>query len=69
MVPLETAMRGAANCEDDDGKSPPDSARGVRRPYEAPRIVWTEDYEPMSFGISCAKQPGNPPCNTGPLSG
>jgi hypothetical protein len=33
-----------------------------RRGYEAPKIVWREVYEPVSFGISCAKEPGNPPC-------
>ena len=36
--------------------------------YEAPRIVWREPYQPLTFGVSCAKQPGNPGCNTGPLS-
>jgi len=39
-----------------------DDAGIGRRPYEPPRIVWREAYEPVSFGISCAKQPGNPPC-------
>jgi hypothetical protein len=38
-----------------------------RRAYEAPRIVWVEPYAPVSFGLSCAKQPGNPPCNPGPV--
>ena len=33
-----------------------------RRPYEPPRIVWREAFEPVSFGVSCAKEPGNPPC-------
>ena len=41
--------------------------RGVTR-YEPPRIVWREPYEPLSFGISCAKQQGNPVCNPGPGS-
>jgi hypothetical protein len=36
--------------------------------YEPPRIVWREPYEPRSFGVSCAKQPGNPGCNPGPFS-
>ena len=36
--------------------------------YEAPRIVWREAYEPLSFGLSCAKQPGNPGCGPGPYS-
>ena len=33
-----------------------------RRPYDPPRIVWREAYEPVSFGVSCAREPGNPPC-------
>ena len=37
-----------------------------RRPYAAPQIVWREPYEPVSFGVSCARQPGNPGCNPGP---
>jgi hypothetical protein len=40
-----------------------------KRPYERPAIVWREPYEPMSFGVSCAKQPGNPGCGPGPFSG
>ena len=36
--------------------------KSERRPYEPPRIVWREDFEPVSFGVSCAKEPGNPPC-------
>lgn len=43
-------------------------SKAERRPYETPRIVWAEAYEPMSFGISCAKQPGNPGCGSGPYS-
>lgn len=39
-----------------------------KRPYSRPEIVWREPYEPMGFGISCAKQPGNPQCNPGPTS-
>jgi hypothetical protein len=39
-----------------------------RKPYSAPKIVWREPYEPVTFGISCAKQPGNPQCNPGPTS-
>lgn len=34
----------------------------TRRPYQRPEIVWREPYDPISFGISCAKQPGNPGC-------
>jgi hypothetical protein len=47
-------------------KTPP---KPPRRPYQSPRVLWREPYEPMSFGISCAKQPGNPQCNPGPTSG
>jgi len=37
--------------------------------YERPRITWREPYEPMSFGLSCAKQPGNRgQCGAGPLN-
>jgi hypothetical protein len=39
-----------------------------RRPYEKPCIVWREPYEPIAFGISCAKQPGNPGCGPGPFT-
>jgi len=33
-----------------------------RRRYEPPRITWREPYEPVSFGVSCTRQPGNPQC-------
>ena len=36
--------------------------REAKRPYEPPKIVWREPYDPISFGMSCAKQPGNPSC-------
>ena len=36
--------------------------------YEVPSITWREPYQPLTFGISCAKQPGNPVCNAGPIS-
>lgn len=41
--------------------------QGTMAAYEAPRISWREPYQPMSFGVSCAKQPGNPGCAPGPL--
>ena len=50
----------AAGAGEGDGEAP---AR-----YEAPRIVWREPYEPLSFGLSCAKQSGNPGCNPGPFT-
>ena len=45
-----------------DSIASPAEAKIERRPYEPPRIVWREDFEPVSFGVSCAKEPGNPPC-------
>jgi hypothetical protein len=36
--------------------SPPEG--NERPPYEPPQITWTEDYLPLSFGLSCAKSPG-----------
>lgn len=52
----------------DESDTSNDPKSGVR-PYEPPRIVWREPYEPVSFGISCAFQQGNPGCNPGPYSG
>jgi len=49
-------------------EDPADSGLADGKLYEPPRIVWREPYEPLSFGVSCAKQPGNPPCNPGPFS-
>ena len=37
-----------------------------RRPYERPRVVWREAYEPIAFGLSCVKQPGAGQCQGGP---
>jgi hypothetical protein len=37
-----------------------------RRPYERPRVVWREAYEPVAFGFSCAKQTGAGQCQGGP---
>lgn len=42
--------------------------RHVKRPYERPQIAWREPYDPVSFGVSCAKQPANPGCNPGPFA-
>ena len=33
-----------------------------KKPYERPRIVWREPYEPISFGASCGKKPGDLSC-------
>jgi hypothetical protein len=50
---------------DNDRPAPPPPKR---KPYQKPKIVWREPYRPMTFGISCAKQPGNPGCGSGPFS-
>jgi hypothetical protein len=50
----------------DERQTPEEGPRD--EPYEAPRIIWSEPYQPLSFGVSCAKQPGNPGCNPGPFS-
>jgi len=54
--------------EKPDPAAPAERTAAPRRPYSAPRIVWREPYEPVSFGLSCAKQPGNPGCNPGPTT-
>ncbi len=41
---------------------------GDHTPYDPPRIVWREAYLPVTAAVSCAKQPGNPPCNPGPTT-
>jgi hypothetical protein len=43
------------------------SAAPERETYVSPRIVWREAYQALSFGVSCAKQPGNPACAAGPV--
>ena len=47
---------------------PPEVASPEPPRYEPPMIVWREPYEPLSFGISCAKIPGTPGCNPGPFT-
>jgi hypothetical protein len=42
-----------------------EQAPGTRRCYERPDIIWTEPYQPMAFGASCVKQPGNSICRGG----
>lgn len=49
------------NASGGDGRNP-DEKRG----YEPPSIVWEERYEPVGFGVSCARQEGNPGCAPGP---
>ncbi len=41
---------------------------GERQPYEAPSVTWRENLDPTPLAVSCAKQPGNPGCNPGPLT-
>lgn len=36
------------------------------RLWERPTIAWREPYGVMSFGASCSRVPGNPPCFPGP---
>jgi hypothetical protein len=38
-----------------------------RRPYEPPKIAWREPYAPTVSGVECARQPGNPGCQSGPF--
>jgi len=35
---------------------------GNRRPYEPPRIVWREPYEPIACAVSCALLPSDTSC-------
>jgi hypothetical protein len=51
-----------------DGSDRPAGVKTGRIAYEPPRIVWREPYEPVSFGVSCAHEPGNPGCNPGPFT-
>ena len=61
-----TATVNGAQGEAGDAGGAHDSA--LSPTYEPPRIVWREPYQPLSFGLSCAKQPGNPGCMPGPTS-
>ena len=43
------------------------SVGGTKQAYEAPSVVWREKFEiGQVAAVSCAKQPGNPGCNSGP---
>jgi hypothetical protein len=46
----------------DETPPPSPSSAPVRRPYERPQVMWRESYQPVSFGLSCAKLPGQPGC-------
>jgi len=38
-----------------------------RRPFEPPAVLWTEPFQPVAYGLSCAKQSGQGgQCNTFP---
>jgi hypothetical protein len=49
-------------------ESPGPGTRKEKLPYETPAIAWEEDYHPTVFGVSCAREPGNPSCAVGPSS-
>ena len=49
----------------DQSAKPGEGETTAPRPYEPPRIEWEDAYEPLGFGVSCAKnQPG---CEPGPI--
>ena len=54
--------------EHDLSAQPDPEPDAKRKPYEPPDIAWEEEYRPTAFGVSCAKQPGNPGCNPGPFT-
>jgi len=58
-----------AIVDETDKTESPASDGAERKPYEPPKIAWREPYEPVSSGFSCAKQPGNPGCGSGPFTG
>ncbi|MFI5315200.1 MAG: hypothetical protein ACHQ6T_05845 [Myxococcota bacterium] len=60
----ELALEGDMSESDLEKTAVEHGEEKSRRPYERPEIVWREPYDPVSFGISCAKQPGNPSCAT-----
>ena len=49
-------------------QSPPASpARQAKvEDWQPPRVTWREPFEPMSFGATCVRQPGNTACFPGP---
>ena len=44
-----------------DRPAPPPEPK-KRRPFSPPKIMWREPYEPVSFGLSCARFPGQGGC-------
>jgi hypothetical protein len=59
-------MRRDANDGGTAAPEPAASAPSSTTSYEAPAIAWEEPYEPVGFGVSCAKEEGNPGCFPGP---
>jgi hypothetical protein len=55
-------------AEKSEGRDARDAGEGRKIRYEQPEIAWEEEYKPTAFGVSCAKQPGNPGCNPGPFT-
>ena len=51
-----------------DTGSPRHHDLAMTRPYEPPRIIWREPYEPVSFGVSCALVVSLPACGILPLT-
>lgn len=42
-------------------------ASGEDQPYEAPSIIWEEEWIPVTLAISCVRRPGqNSPCTAAP---
>ena len=58
---MARGMRDTPKSTDEDEPVDPGEA------YSPPAIAWTEIYDPFGFGISCAKQEGNPGCFPGPI--
>ncbi len=56
----EQGTRGAEETEFRVGNN--------KQAYESPSIAWRESSGPQPLTLSCAKQPGNPSCSTGPTT-
>jgi hypothetical protein len=59
-----------SESEKSESKAPleADATSTDKRPYTPPSILWREPYEPVTFGMSCAKDTGNPGCTSGPFT-
>lgn len=59
----------AASLSQSRAESETEFSVGDKKPYEAPSVVWREKFEiGQVAAVSCAKQPGNSGCNSGPFS-